>query len=215
MGGPGSILRAGLTGGIASGKSTVAGFLARLGAFVIDADVVTRQVMAPGGPAYARVVERFGKEILDADGRIDRVRLARRVFGDGREREALNALVHPEVRAEAQARFDRCAADGAAKVGILDAALLVETGYYEQLDRLVVVRCSASTQRRRLARRDGLEITDADARIAAQAPLAQKLAVADYVIDNEGDLEKTRQQTEKVYTELLRDRERLYGGWQE
>jgi dephospho-CoA kinase len=205
------ILRAGLTGGIASGKSTVAAFLGQLGAFVVDADELAHEVMEPGGSAYHRVVQRFGREILDANGAIDRDRLARRVFSDRLQREALNALVHPEVRAEASRRIERCAEQDCSPVAIFDAALLVETGYYRELDRLIVLRCSPETQQRRLEKRDGLATDEAAARIAAQAPLEQKLAVADYVIDTDSPLEETRQQTERVWAELLNDHERLSG----
>jgi dephospho-CoA kinase len=205
------ILRAGLTGGIASGKSTVARHFGELGACVVDADELARQVSAPGGSAHDRIVARFGREILRDDGAIDRERLARRVFTDRVTREALNAIVHPEVRAEASRQIARCAEERTARVAVFDAALLVETGYYRELDRLVVLRCSAETQRRRLERRDRFCAEDAAARIAAQAPLDQKLAVADYVIDTDGDLELTRAQTKRVWQALLEDRDRLFG----
>jgi dephospho-CoA kinase len=211
MSGARPILRAGLTGGIASGKSTVASFLGDLGAFVVDADELAREVMAPGGSAHERVVQRFGREILDAEGAVDRDRLARLVFTDRLQREALNALVHPEVRAEASRLITRCAEQECSPVAIFDAALLVETGYYRELDRLIVLRCSPATQQRRLEQRDGLAADEAAARIAAQAPLEQKLAVADYVIDTDTPLEQTRRQTEQVWADLLRDHERLPG----
>jgi dephospho-CoA kinase len=168
--------------------------------------------MEPGGSAYDRVVQRFGREILGTNGAIDRDRLARRVFSDRLQREALNALVHPEVRAEASRRIERCAEQDCSPVAIFDAALLVETGYYRELDRLIVLRCSPGTQQRRLEQRDGMATDEAAARIAAQAPLEQKLAVADYVIDTDSSLEETRQQTERVWAELLNDHERLSGG---
>jgi dephospho-CoA kinase len=206
-----SILRAGLTGGIASGKSTVARFFGDLGACVVDADEVARQVTAPAGSAHQAVVARFGRQILQPDGAIDREHLARLVFSDRVAREALNAIVHPEVRAEASRRIARCAAERRSRVAIFDAALLVETGYYRELDRLVVLRCSTKTQRRRLAQRDGLSAAEAEARISAQAPLDRKLAVADYVIDTDVTLEQTLAQTERVWDDLLRDFDRGFG----
>ena len=208
---PSPMLRAGLTGGIASGKSTVAGFLEEMGAFVVDADEVTRLVTSPGGSAHERVVRRFGADVLAPGGQIDRKKLARRVFGDRIEREALNAIVHPEVRAEAARRFTLRAEQGDARVGILDAALLVETGYYRELDRLIVLRCSVETQQLRLEQRDQMPVGAARDRISAQAPLEQKLAVADYVIDTDVSLEETRLQVEQVYAALLADHRRLYG----
>jgi dephospho-CoA kinase len=206
-----SILRAGLTGGIASGKSTVARFFDELGACVIDADDLARQVTAPGGSAHQRVVDRFGRETLQDDGSIDREALARLVFSDAAAREALNAIAHPAVRAEASRRMARCATERRSRVAIFDAALLVETGYYRELDQLVVLRCSPRTQQRRLEQRDGLSPKQAEARIAAQAPLERKLAVADHVIDTDVALEQTRAQTERVWMELLREYERRFG----
>jgi dephospho-CoA kinase len=211
MAAPLSMLRAGLTGGIASGKTTVAAFLVEMGAFVVDADEVTRMVMSPGGSAFERVVRRFGNGILTAEGQVDRAKLAQRVFGDRVEREALNAIVHPEVRAEAARRFALCAESGDAQIGVLDAALLVETGYYRELDRLIVLRCSVETQQRRLEHRERISTAAARERITAQAPLEQKLAVADYVIDTDVSLDETRRQAEEVYAALIRDHRELYG----
>jgi dephospho-CoA kinase len=202
-----AILRAGLTGGIASGKSTVAGILAGLGAFVLDADRLAREAMRPGGPVHASVLRRFGDGIAGPDGVIDRPRLAARVFADPSELEALNGIVHPAVRQEADRRFSRCAETGRFRVGVLDAALLVETGYYRELDRLIVLRCSPETQRMRLQARANLAPGEAEARLAAQAPLERKLALADYVIDTETTLDQTRRQTEQTWAALLADYE--------
>jgi dephospho-CoA kinase len=204
------ILRAGLTGGIASGKSTVSGFFAGLGAFVLDADELARQAMSPGGAAHESVLRRFGDGMTRADGSIDRPRLAARVFGDPAELAALNEIVHPAVRAEAARRFERCAETGRYRVGVLDAALLVETGYYGELDRLIVLRCSPDTQRARLRARPEIPPGEAAARLAVQAPLERKLAVADYVIDTEASLEETRRQTELVWAALLSDYEAMF-----
>jgi dephospho-CoA kinase len=197
------ILKVGLTGGIAAGKSTVAAMLRDLGAFVIDADEIARRVMAPGESAHQEVVERFGKEILDANGGIDRPKLAEIVFRNPRARFDLNAIVHPKVRAEAERLIDECARSGRSRLVVYDAALLVETGAYRGLDRLVVVRCRRDTQLRRLEQRDGLEGAAASARLASQAPLEEKIAAADYVIDTDGSLEETRRQAELVYEDLL------------
>jgi dephospho-CoA kinase len=205
------ILRAGLTGGIASGKSTVAGFLRELGAIVVDADALVHELTAPGGAAHDEVVARFGRDIVGPDGRIDRATLGARVFADSGARRALEAIVHPHVRAEAARRFDAAARSGSAVVGVFDAALLVETGFHRDLDRLIVVRCAENTQIRRLAER-GMSEADARARINAQAPLTGKLEVADYVIDTDVGLDETRRQTGVVYRSLVEEQEHLADG---
>ncbi len=205
------ILRVGLTGGIASGKTTVAHTLAQLGAFVVDADQLAHAMMQPGGKAYDPVVQRFGEEILDDDGRIVRARLARQVFEDKVARRDLNSIVHPEVRAATERRIAEYARQGRAMIAVFDAALLVESGQYQDFHRLVVVRCRRETQIRRILARDGLSTTDAEARIDSQAPTEEKLAVADYVIDTEGTLRETRKQIEGVYAALLNDFKRECG----
>jgi len=200
------ILRVGLTGGIACGKSTVSRMLAARGAAVIDADEIAHRALEPGSPAHDRVVERFGREILDPTGRIDRAALAARVFGDAGERQALNAIVHPEVRAEAFRLFAEAARSGR-RVAVLDAALLVESGFHERLDLLIVVRCSPESQIARLVDR-GLTEPEAHARIAAQAPLERKLAVADIVIDTDDTLEDTRRHVDRIWLQLHKQSER-------
>lgn len=205
------ILRVGLTGGIASGKSTVARNLAELGAFVVDADQLAHEMMQPGGPAYDRVVRRFGRDILDDDGRIVRARLARQVFGDDRARLDLNSMVHPEVRAETERRIAECASEGRATIAVFDAALLVESGRHRDFHRVVVVRCRRETQIRRILARDGRSTADAEARIDSQAPMEDKLAVADYVIDTEGTLREARKRVEAVYAALRDDFTREFG----
>lgn len=205
------ILRVGLTGGIASGKTTVAGILAELGAFVVDADRLAREVMAPGGAAHDRVVARFGRGILDASGEIVRPRLAELVFRDAEARRALDAIVHPEVRAEASRRIEAHLPRGTTPLAIFDAALLFESGAYREFDRLIVVRCSPACQLGRLLARDELTADEARARIESQARLEEKLAVADYVIDTESTLHETRRQTEQVYARLLDDFKKKFG----
>lgn len=209
---PRPILKAGLTGGIASGKSTVSGFLAELGAFVIDADRLAHEVMDAGGSAHDDVIARFGRGILDEQGRIDRPRLARTIFHDREARETLNTIVHPRVRAEAELRIKRYHEDGGhAPVAVFEAALLVESGAWRDMDRMIVVRCSKACQLRRLMTRDELDADEAVARIAAQAPLEDKLRVAHYVVDTERTLHETRAQTERVWSHLLDDLEKEFG----
>lgn len=201
------VLKVGLTGGIASGKSTVAGLLAELGAFVLDADGIVHDLLAPGGGAHDEVVSRFGQEILAPDGGIDRSRLGARIFADAGARRELEAILHPKVRAEAARRLEQCGR----RVGILGAALLVETGSYRDFDRVIVTRSSRQTQIDRLRERDGLSEAEALLRLDAQASLEDKLAVADYVIDTDTSLDQTREQTERVYAALLRDHADKYG----
>lgn len=208
---PRPILRVGLTGGVGSGKTTVGRILAGLGLFVLDADELAHAALEPGANAYARVVERFGPAILDDDGRIVRQRLARIVFQDERARLALNAIVHPVVLAEADRRIADHARRARIPIAVFDAALLVESGRHRDFHRLIVVRSSRQTQIRRLLVRDHLSLAEAEARIDSQAPLADKLAVADYVIDTEGTLRETRTQTQGVYAALLSDCERDLG----
>lgn len=199
-----AILRVGLTGGIASGKSTVGRFLSELGALVLDADRIAHELISPGGAAHGAVVDRFGRKFLDPEGGIDRQALGRLVFSDPEARRTLNAIVHPRVREIADRRMEQYRAEGrGSPVAVLDAALLVETGRYREFHRLIVVRCERLTQIRRLVERDGLSREEAGARIDAQAPLDEKVKVADYVIDTETSLEETRRQTGLVYASLL------------
>jgi dephospho-CoA kinase len=210
---PRPVLRIGLTGGIASGKTTVAGMLSELGAFVIDADHIAHGLLEPGGRAVEAVADRFGSDLLDDGGGIDREALGRLVFADPDARRALEAIVHPAVREEMDRLIETYRqSDDGSPVAIVDAALLVETGRYRMLDRLIVLRCGRETQLRRIAERGGLTLEEAEARIDAQAPLAEKLAVADYIIDTETDLDETRRQTELVWRQILNDFETRYGG---
>jgi len=204
-------LLVGLTGGIASGKTTVSQILAEHGAFVVEADKLAHAVIAPGGSAYEAVVDRFGREILDERGNVVRPRLAQIVFHDAEARRALNGIVHPRVRREFDRRLEAYIPSGHAPIAVFDAALLVETGAYADFHRLIVTRCELEAQIRRLTVRNALSVEDARARIGAQAPLERKLALADYVIDTDGTLRETRRQTDRVYVQLVEDFEREFG----
>lgn len=206
------ILRVGLTGGIASGKTTVAGFLAELGALVLDADRIAHEMIRKGGEAHAEVVARFGGEILDSGGDVDRKRLGAIVFRDRAALADLNAIVHPRILPEVERRIGLYLLRGHATIGVLEAALLVETGLYRRLDRLVVVRCSRDAQIARLVARHGMTPGDAVRRIEAQAPLEAKLEVAHYVIDTDATLRETRDRTARVYASLVADFEARFGG---
>lgn len=205
------VLRVGLTGGIASGKTTVALYMADLGAFVQDADRIAHEVMGAGGAAYDGVVECFGRSVLDTEGEIDREKLGRLVFEDSEARRSLDAIVHPRVREEAELRLQRYLEQGTAKVAVFDAALLFETGSYKSFDRLVVVKCSRDAQLRRLLARGRISRREAVSRVDVQAPLQDKLAVADYVIETEWTLKRTELQTRQVYRSLLEDFEKISG----
>lgn len=198
----GRALRVGLTGGIASGKTTVARTFRRLGAVVIDADVIAHDLLEPGGSAYDAVVARFGDGILDRERRIDRSALGAIVFSDSTARADLDALLHPQILSQAERRITFELARRPAPVAVLEAALLVETGLYRRFDRLVLAACSRDAQLQRLTAR-GLTPEQAFARIEAQGPLEAKKAVADFIVDTEGTLEQTRTQTERVYASLV------------
>jgi dephospho-CoA kinase len=191
----------GLTGGIASGKSTVARMLGELGARIVDADQVAREVVEPGQPAYRDIVEAFGGGVLQADGSLDRKRLGAIVFADAEQRQRLNAITHPRIAAATQQKMAAFAAAGEA-LAVYEAALLVENGLHHALGGLIVVACSEAEQVARIMRRDGLSEDEAERRVRAQAPLADKVAAANWVIDTSGPLENTRAQVEKVWTEI-------------
>ena len=191
-------IRVGLTGGIASGKSLVAAELARLGAVVIDADVLARQVVEPGTPGLAAVVERFGPEVLDGD-RLDRSRLGATVFADPAARRDLERIIHPAVRARA-AELERAADPDAVVVHVIP--LLVETGQQDDFDRVVVVDADPDTQLARLHARDGLAEEAARARLTAQASREDRRAAADVVLTNDGSVIDLQRQIHSLWAEL-------------
>jgi dephospho-CoA kinase len=195
------VLVIGLTGGIASGKSTVAAMLRELGAPIVDADLLAREVVEPGTPALAEIASRFGADMLDADGRLDRKRLAARVFSSDVSRAQLNAITHPRIAEASRAAMGAMAAQGH-PVALYEAALLVENRVHLGLDGLIVVAVSEDEQIARLCRRDGIDPDAARARLAAQLPLAAKVAVADWVIDNGGSTDDTRAQVGRVWREV-------------
>ena len=190
------MLRIGLTGGIGSGKSTVAAQLAARGALVVDADRIAREVVEPGTPGLAAVADAFGPGVLTADGALDRAALAAIVFSDPEARARLDGIVHPLVRARAQELLAQAPADA---VVVQDVPLLVETGQAGQYDLVLVVEADLETRVARLAVR-GLGEDDARARIAAQATDEQRRAVADVVLDNSGAPEALAAQVEEFWT---------------
>lgn len=192
------MLRVGLTGGIASGKTSVAEQLAARGAVVIDADVLAREVVEPGTPGLAAVVQRFGDEVL-TEGRLDRARLGALVFADPDARRDLERIVHPAVRARA-AELEGQAPDDAVVVHVIP--LLVETGQGQDFDVVLVVDLDPATQLRRLQDRNGLSEEDARARVATQAGREERLAVADHVLDNDGSPADLAREVARVWAEI-------------
>jgi dephospho-CoA kinase len=188
----------GLTGGIASGKSTVSRILRELGAPVVDADALVHELQRPGTPVTQAIVEAFGPEILRPDGTLDRAALGRIVFADAARRKVLEAIVHPAVRARMDEEIRRYQQAGHPAV-VLDVPLLIEGGTYRTVDRVWLVYVDGETQRRRLIDRDGLSPADAERRIAAQMSLEEKSAFADLVIDNRGTEGETRVQVEAAW----------------
>lgn len=197
-----AFLVVGLTGGIGSGKSTVARLFAEFGVPVVDADQVARDVVEPGTDGLRELVATFGETILSADGRLDRKALGDRVFGDDDERRKLEAILHPRIGMESLRQLSALDAAGH-PYALYEAALLVETGRHETMGALVVVSVDAQTQRERVMQRDALDETQAQARIDSQLPLADKVAVADFVVHNDGTLDATKTQVAEVHAALL------------
>ncbi len=191
----------GLTGGIASGKSTVSAMLRELGAHVIDADQVARDVVAPGTPALAEIQARFGPAVLQGDGALDRKSLGAIVFADPEARRALERITHPRIAAATQQEIARLAATGVDPV-IYDAALIVENRLYTWMQGLIVVSVPPEVQVARLMIRDDIDEAAAQARIAAQLPVAEKVAVATHVIDNSGTRADTKAQVRALWERL-------------
>jgi dephospho-CoA kinase len=202
-GGPSSVVA--LTGGIASGKSSVATLLAARGAVIIDSDVLAREVVAAGTPLLRRVADRFGDAVLSPDGSLDRAALGRVVFADPDARHDLEALIHPAVRQRA-AELQAEAPDGAVVVHVIP--LLVETGQAGRFDHVVVVDVPESTQVERLRGRDGVDAEAAAMRMAAQATRAERLAAADIVIDNSGSRAALEHQVDDAWRRLQAARPR-------
>lgn len=196
------MLLVGLTGGIASGKTLVSKKLLTLGAFVIDADEISREAMVPRTDCWNKIVKAFGKEILCTDSTIDRKKLAQLVFADAQKRNCLNRIAHPEIMQRIAVRLAAIKEEAPDTIAIVDAALLVETGAYKNYDKLIVVYAPEEIQEKRLIERDGMNREEARRRINAQGPINEKLKVADYVIRNEGTLNMLYKTTENVFSSL-------------
>jgi dephospho-CoA kinase len=196
------MLRVGLTGGLASGKSFVGQVLAELGCHLIQADELGHQVLEPGGEAYEGAIREFGSGILEPDGRISRRRLALEVFGKPDRLAVLNALVHPPVIRREEELAAGFAARDPHGIVVVEAAILIETGSYKRFQRLVLAVCPRELQIERAVHRDGLTREEALTRLARQMPLDEKRKYADYVIDTSGTKEETLRQVRETYNSL-------------
>ncbi len=197
------MLRLGLTGGIASGKTAVAAMLREMGFAVLHADSLAHKLIEPGQPAYDEVVREFGPAILNPGQRVNRAKLAAIVFADRAKLDRLNAIIHPRVEVATNRQFEEWSRDGARDAAFVEAALLVEAGYHKKLDGLVVTWCRPEQQLQRLRSR-GFSDEDARSRIAAQLPVDEKLRYATEKIDCSGTLEETRRQVETLAAKLRR-----------
>jgi dephospho-CoA kinase len=198
-------LLVGLTGGIATGKSTVSRMFQDRGCVLIDADVLAREVVEPGEPALAAIAAEFGPGVLQADGALDRKKLGAVVFADPARRKRLEAITHPAIRARFARRLQHLMEAGFAGVVIFDAPVMIESGNYKTMDRLVVVATDEATQLARLMARDGIGGDEAGRKMASQMPVAEKAKLADYVIENSGDRAATEAQVHRVHAALLAD----------
>jgi len=203
----GDLKLVGLTGGIACGKSTVSGMLREMGLPVVDADQIARDVVRPGEPAYDEIVGEFGKDpgILNDDGTLDRERLGEAVFADPEKRRRLEAITHPRIFRAIAEEVHRLRRERRPRAVVVDAALLFESGLSESMDRNLLVTAPEDLQILRLTARDGLSEAAARLRIASQMPASEKAEIADYVIDNSGDLETTRAQLGLALAGLLKN----------
>jgi dephospho-CoA kinase len=197
------MIRVGLTGGLASGKSYVGSVLASLGCHVIRADELGHQVLAPGGEAYAPTVAEFGPAILRADGTVDRKVLAAQVFSNPERLAVLNNIVHPAVFRLEEEFLRSVESRDPHAIGVVEAAILIETGSYKRYDRLVLAVCTEEQQIERAMRRDGCTRADAEARLRRQMPLSEKRRYADYVIDTSGTKESAAEQTRRLHASLM------------
>jgi dephospho-CoA kinase len=198
------MLRVGLTGSIAVGKSFVAGVLAELGCHVLDADITAREVVAPGSPGLLATAAAFGNDIIREDGTLDRERLGAIVFADAEKRQTLNAILHPYIIAQQDLVMKRWEVDDPDGIAVVDAALMIESGGYKRFDKLIVVHCNPEVQVERLMLRNNLSREVAEQRINAQMSQEEKKKFADYLIDTTEGFAVARKKTEEVFLTLSR-----------
>lgn len=198
-------MRVGLTGGIASGKSTVLAQFKKCGASIVDADAVAREVVEPGTEGLKRVIERFGPEYIEENGTLDRAKLGQLIFADETERKALNEILHPLINAKIRQQMTYFETAAPEIPVIVDIPLLIENNLMDMFDRVVVVYVPKFLQVKRLMARNGFSDDEAKRRIQSQMPLDDKRQHADYVVDNSGDVENTRRQVERIWVSLRQE----------
>jgi dephospho-CoA kinase len=198
----------GLTGGIASGKSTVSGMLKKLGAEIIDADKIAREVVEPGQKCLNMIVTKFGKGVLKSDGTLDRKKLGSIVFNDKRKLKFLNDITHPEIRKIIGQRLKTIEMNGKSDAVVVDAAVLIESRMDDMVDEVWLVYVDDDIQLERLKKRDNITDEEAAVRISSQMPFSQKMKHADCIIDNSKTIEHTKEQVEKLWDELFQKKSR-------
>jgi dephospho-CoA kinase len=198
------MLIVGLTGGVASGKTAISQILKEEGAYLIDADQIARELVQPHTATWNELIKVFGKEILQEDGSIHRKRLAAKVFSDPEQRNLLNQILHPRIKAEMNRRVKEIGQKDRDAIVVIDAALLIELGDHREMDKVIVVTSTEKQQIERLKKRDGVDQEEAQRILFSQMPLEEKLKVADFVIQNEGSFEETRRRVKEIFQELKR-----------
>jgi dephospho-CoA kinase len=198
------MLIVGLTGGVASGKTGVSQILREEGAYLIDADQIARELVQPHTATWNELIRVLGKEILQEDGSIYRKRLAVKVFSDPEQRNLLNQILHPRIKAEMNRRVKEIGQKDPDAIVVIDAALLIELGDHREMDKVIVVTSTEKQQIERLKKRDGVDQEEAQRILFSQMPLEEKLKVADFVIQNEGSFEETRRRVKEIFQELKR-----------
>lgn len=196
------MLKVGLTGSIAVGKSFVLGILSELGCRVLDADATAREVVAPGSAGLKLVVDAFGPEVLRQDGGLDRATLGEIVFSNHEKRQLLNSILHPLIIAAQDDQIRKWQCEDPHGIAVIDAALMIESGGYQRFDKLIVVHCRPDVQLDRLVARDGIAPEAAVKRIAAQMSQQEKMKYADFLIDTSEGFDSAREQTEAVFRQL-------------
>jgi len=196
------MLRVGLTGGVASGKTAISQVLKEEGAYIIDADQIARELVQPHKSAWKELIRAFGPEILQEDGSIHRKKLAGKVFADAKQRKLLNRILHPRIRKEMDRRAKEIGQRDPEAIVVIDGPLLIELGDHREMDKLIVVTSTRGQQIERLKDRDGANPEEAVRIVSAQMPLEEKLKFADFVIRNEGSLEQTKRKAKEVFKEL-------------
>jgi dephospho-CoA kinase len=192
----------GLTGGVASGKTAVSQVLNKEGAYIIDADQIARKLVQPHKPAWRKLIKSFGNEILQENGSIHRERLADKVFEDPAQRKILNRILHPLIKKEIDRRIKEIGQKDPEAILVIDAPLLVELGSHREVDKLIVVTSTRTQQIERLKYRDGVNPKRAQKIISSQMPVEEKVRLADFVIRNEGSIEKARKRAREIFREL-------------